>query len=173
MNPQPHASSREVIVATAIQPVVRELRLIDIADYIAFIRLEHFSAIADLVDSAAELYFMPGAWRLGLGGEAHVCWTGSPRIVLDLELRPEGAVVYFQLSMTATNASVDIVLATLLVIGGVFGAQFGARAGRNLSGEQFRLLLALIVLAVAIRFAVDIVVKPEDLFSVGIAESRS
>ena len=44
---------------------------------------------------------------------------------------------------------------------------------RNLSGEQFRLLLALIVLAVAIRFAVDIVVKPEDLFSVGIAESRS
>ncbi|ODT07161.1 MAG: hypothetical protein ABS58_08395 [Mesorhizobium sp. SCN 65-20] len=108
MNPQPHASSREVIVATAIQPVVRELRLIDIADYIAFIRLEHFSAIADLVDSAAELYFMPGALRLGLGGEAHVCWTGSPRIVLDLELRPEGAVVYFQLSMTATNASVEV-----------------------------------------------------------------
>ncbi len=108
MNPQPHASSREVIVATAIQPVVRELRLIDIADYIAFIRLEHFSAIADLVDSAAELYFMPGALRLGLGGEAHVCWTGCPRIVLDLELRPEGAVVYFQLSMTATNASVEV-----------------------------------------------------------------
>ncbi len=108
MNRQPHASSREVIVATAIQPVVRELRLVDIADYIAFIRLEHFSCLADLVDSAAELYFMPGALRLGLGGEAHICWTGSPRIVLDLELRPEGAVIYFQLSMTATNASVEV-----------------------------------------------------------------
>lgn len=108
MNRQPHASSREVLVATAIQPVVRELRLIDIADYIAFIRLEHFACLADLVDSAAELYFMPGALRLGLGGEAHVCWTGNPRIVLDLELRPEGAVVYFQLSLTATNASVEV-----------------------------------------------------------------
>lgn len=108
MNRQPHASSREVLVATAIQPVVRELRLIDIADYVAFIRMENFANVADLVDSAAELYFMPGALRLGLGGEAHVCWTGSPRIVLDLELRPEGAVVYFQLSMTATHASVEV-----------------------------------------------------------------
>lgn len=105
---QPHASSREMIVATAIQPVVRELRLVDIADYIAFIRLEHFACLADLVDSAAELYFMPGALRLGLGGEAHVCWTGNPRIVLDLELRPEGAVVYFQLSLTDTTASVEV-----------------------------------------------------------------
>lgn len=108
MNLQPHASSREVIVATAIQPVVRELRLVDIADYIAFIRLEHFASLADLVDSAAELYFMPGALRLGLGGEAHVCWTGSPRIVLDLELRPEGAVVYFQLSLTDSSAAVEV-----------------------------------------------------------------
>ncbi|WP_429092154.1 hypothetical protein [Aminobacter sp. BE322] len=108
MNRQPHATSREMIVATAIQPVVRELRLVDIADYIAFIRLEHFACLADLVDSAAEMYFMPGALRLGLGGEAQVCWTGSPRIVLDLELRPEGAAVYFQLSMTANNASVEV-----------------------------------------------------------------
>lgn len=108
MNLQPHATSREMIVATAIQPVVRELRLVDIADYIAFIRLEHFASVADLVDSAAELFFMPGALRMGLGGEAHVCWTGNPRIVLDLELRPEGAVVYFQLSMTADQASVEV-----------------------------------------------------------------
>lgn len=108
MNLQPHASTREVIVATAIQPVVRELRLVDIADYIAFIRMEHFANVADLVDSAAELYFMPGALRMGLGGEAHVGWSGSPRIVLDLELRPEGAVVYFQLSLTATHASVEV-----------------------------------------------------------------
>lgn len=108
MKHQQHASSREVLVATAIQPVVRELRLVDLADYIAFIRMEHFANVADLVDSAAELYFMPGALRLGLGGEAHVSWTCTPRIVLDLELRPEGAVIYFQLSMTANNASVEV-----------------------------------------------------------------
>ena len=68
--------------------MVAELRLVDVADYIAFIRLEHFATVSDLVDSAAELFFMPGTLRLGHGGEAHVGWSEPPRIVLDLELRP-------------------------------------------------------------------------------------
>ena len=106
MNRQPHANSREIIVARAIEPVVAELRLIDVADYIAFIRLEHFACLSDLVDSAAELFFMPGTLRLGHGGEAHVDWGGSPRIVLDLELRPPGVTVYFQLTLTEHQVSV-------------------------------------------------------------------
>jgi len=106
MNRQPHASSREIVVARAIEPVVAELRLIDVADYIAFIRLEHFACLSDLVDSAAELYFMPGTLRLGHGGEAHVDWSGNPRIVLDLELRPPGITVYFQLTLAEHEASV-------------------------------------------------------------------
>ena len=106
MNRQPHASSREIVVAHAIEQVVRELRLIDVADYIAFIRLEHFACLSDLVDSAAELFFMPGTLRLGHGGEAYVDWGGAPRIVLDLELRPPGVTVYFQLTLTEHDASV-------------------------------------------------------------------
>jgi hypothetical protein len=82
--------------------------MVDVADYIAFIRLEHFGCISDLVDSAAELYFMPRTIRLGHGGEAHVAWTEAPRIVLDLELRPKGATVYFALSMGASDASVEV-----------------------------------------------------------------
>lgn len=108
MNRQPHAESREIIVANAIQEVVSELRLVDVADYIAFIRLEHFSTVSDIVDSAAELYFMPGTLRLGNAGEAHVGWTELPRIVLDLELRPAGATVYFALTLTALTASVEV-----------------------------------------------------------------
>ncbi|CAM5362174.1 MAG: hypothetical protein IKE42_01230 [Aquamicrobium sp.] len=106
MNRQPHTLSREVIVARAIEQVVAELRLIDVADYIAFIRLEHFACLSDLVDSASELFFVPGTLRLGNGGEAHVDWSGSPRIVLDLELRPRGVTVYFQLTLTENEASV-------------------------------------------------------------------
>ena len=105
---QPHACSREVIVADAIKEVVGELRLVDVADYIAFIRLEHFSTVSDIVDSAAELYFMPGALKLGHGGEAHATWTETPRIVLDLELRPGGVTVYFALSLSAHSASVEV-----------------------------------------------------------------
>lgn len=108
MNRQPHASSREVIVADAIREVVGELRLVDVADYIAFIRMEHFSTVSDIVDSAAELYFMPGTLRLGHGGEVHAGWDEPPRIVLDMELRPSGATVYFALTMTAKQASVEV-----------------------------------------------------------------
>jgi len=106
MDRQPHAFSREVIIARSIEQVVVELRLIDVADYIAFIRLEHFACLSDLVDSASELFFMPGTLRLGHGGEAHVDWSGSPRIVLDLELRPRGVTVYFQLTLTEHEAGV-------------------------------------------------------------------
>jgi len=105
---QPHASPREIIVADAIKEVVSELRLVDVVDYIAFIRLEQFGCISDLVDSAAELFFQPGALRLGFGGEVHVGWTETPRVVLDLELRPGGATVYFALTLTALHASVEI-----------------------------------------------------------------
>jgi hypothetical protein len=108
MDRQPHADTREIIVADAIEQVVRELRLIDVADYIAFIRLEHFACLSDLVDSAAELFFLPGTLRLGNGGEAHVDWGGAPRIVLDLELRPPGATVYFQLTLCEHEASVVV-----------------------------------------------------------------
>ena len=108
MNRQPYAKSRELIVANAIEQVIAELRLIDVADYIAFIRLEHFACLSDLVDSAAELFFMQGTLRLGHGGEAHVEWSGSPRIVLDLELRPPGVTVYFQLTLSEAGNSVAV-----------------------------------------------------------------
>ena len=108
MNRQPHSSAREIIVANAIKEVVSELRLIDVADYIAYIRLERFGNIADLVDSAAELFFVPGTLKLGHGGEAHVSWSTVPKIVLDLELRPGGVTVYFALVMTAKHASVQV-----------------------------------------------------------------
>ncbi|QPC85375.1 hypothetical protein GA830_00425 [Mesorhizobium sp. NBSH29] len=108
MNRQPHSLCREAVVANAIQSVVSELRLVDVADYIAFVRLESFACVADIVDSAAELYFMPGTLRLGHSGEAHVGWTENPRIVLDLELHPRGATVYFQLTLSALHASVVV-----------------------------------------------------------------
>ena len=70
-----------------------------------------------------------------------------------------------------TNHSVDLVLAAILVVGGVFGAQFGARVGANLRGEYFRLLLALLVFGVGMRFALDVLVPPKEPFSAGATET--
>ena len=66
-----------------------------------------------------------------------------------------------------SNQTVDVVLALLLLIGGVIGAQFGARAGALLRGDQLRGLLALMVLAVAVKIGFDVIVTPTDLYSIG------
>jgi hypothetical protein len=65
-----------------------------------------------------------------------------------------------------TNHLVDAVLALILMVGGVIGAQFGARAGQNMRGERLRLLLGLLVLAVGLRFAYQVIVQPGDLYSI-------
>lgn len=65
------------------------------------------------------------------------------------------------------NKSVDIVLAALLVVGGVIGTQFGSMAGQRLRGEHLRVLLAALVLMVSIRLAFDLVWPPRETFSIG------
>ena len=68
------------------------------------------------------------------------------------------------------SQAVDVLLALTLVVGGVIGAQFGTRAGQALKGEQFRLLLALLILVVGIRFAFDLVTEPNDRYSINATE---
>ncbi len=63
------------------------------------------------------------------------------------------------------NQTVDVVLALLLMFGGVIGAQFGVRAGQKLKGEQLRAILAIMVLAVCLRLAYDLISTPDELFS--------
>jgi uncharacterized membrane protein YfcA len=65
-----------------------------------------------------------------------------------------------------TNHLVDAVLALILMVGGVVGAQFGTRAAQRIRSEQLRLLLGLLVLAVGLRFAFELVVMPDELFSI-------
>lgn len=62
------------------------------------------------------------------------------------------------------NQTVDIVLATLLLIGGVIGAQLGARASGRFRAEELRALLALLVLMVGLRMGADLFLKPEEAF---------
>ncbi len=62
------------------------------------------------------------------------------------------------------NQTVDIVLATLLLIGGVVGAQLGARASGRFRAEELRALLALLVLLVGLRMGADLFIKPEEAF---------
>ena len=64
-----------------------------------------------------------------------------------------------------TNQTVDILLALILLLGAVVGAQFGTRVGARLRGEELRILLALLVITVCIKLAHDLLVTPVDIFS--------
>jgi uncharacterized membrane protein YfcA len=66
----------------------------------------------------------------------------------------------------ATNHQVDALLALILMVGGVIGAQFGVRTGQKMRGERLRLLLGLLVFLVGLRFAYELVVQPDDLYSI-------
>ena len=72
-----------------------------------------------------------------------------------------------------SSQSVDILLAFCLMVGGTIGAQFGASAGKYLRGEQLRALLALLVLAVAIRFGLSLILAPSDAYSTAVLGSGS
>ena len=63
------------------------------------------------------------------------------------------------------NQTVDVVLATILIIGSVVGAQIGARLGQKLRGEQLRALLALIVLGVGLKMLSDLLFMPAEIYS--------
>jgi uncharacterized membrane protein YfcA len=90
---------------------------------------------------------------------------------------PTGVVVgtsLFQIIFVTANVTflqalntqtVDVVLAITLLVGAVIGAQFGTQIGAKLKGEQLRSLLALMVLGVCIKLAVDLVATPVDLYS--------
>ncbi len=75
---------------------------------------------------------------------------------------------YTTIVQAATNYSVDIVLAFVLMVAGVIGAQYGVRVGQKLRGEQLRALLGLLVLAVGVRLAIELVVTPDDFYSLAI-----
>ena len=72
---------------------------------------------------------------------------------------------YTTMIHATANQTVDVVLALVLMVGGVAGAQYGAKAGQKLRGEQLRALLALLVLAVALRLGFDLFVRPASLYS--------
>ncbi len=77
-----------------------------------------------------------------------------------------GVMSIATVSHSVASQTVDGVLAFILMIGGVIGAQIGASLGQSIRGEHLRALLGLLVLAVGVRFALNLVLPPSSLFSI-------
>ncbi len=111
---------------------------------------------------------------MGVGGgfimvPAMIYLLGMPtKVVVGTSLFQIIFVTGFTTLMHATtNYTVDMALALLLLIGGVIGAQIGARLGTRLKAEQLRILLAIMVLAVCGKLAMDLLLQPAELYSLG------
>lgn len=102
------STERETIIADNLCEVVADLRLVDPADYIAFIRCELFANVADIVNSATELHFVPGTLGLGHGGDFRCDWQSPPSVTLDMEFRNKGVYAYFRVTLTDKTAAVEL-----------------------------------------------------------------
>jgi hypothetical protein len=103
-----YARERERALAEGMRDVAAELRLIDVADFVAFIRTEQFGNIRTLVNSSTEMFFKPGTIQFGLSGEVALQWDSSPTITLDMEFHHMGVAVYFRLLLLAFEAGIEI-----------------------------------------------------------------
>jgi uncharacterized membrane protein YfcA len=63
--------------------------------------------------------------------------------------------------------TVDLVLALLLMAGGVVGAQVGARVGAGIKAEYVRGILGALLMAASIKFAFDLMIPPEEAYVLG------
>ncbi|WP_375230336.1 sulfite exporter TauE/SafE family protein [Roseobacter sp. S98] len=111
---------------------------------------------------------------MGVGGgfimvPAMIYLLGMPtKVVVGTSLFQIIFVTAFTTMLHATtNFTVDVVLAVLLLVGGVIGAQIGTRIGVKLKAEQLRILLAIMVLAVCAKLALDLLIMPSELYSIG------
>ncbi len=112
---------------------------------------------------------------MGVGGgfvvvPAMIYILGMPtKVVVGTSLFQIIFVSGYTTMMHAYNShTVDTVLAVLLIVGGVIGAQLGARVGLLLKAEQLRILLALLVLAVCLKLGLDLVLHPAEPFSISV-----
>ena len=109
---------------------------------------------------------------MGVGGgfimvPAMIYLLGIPtKVVVGTSLFQIIFVTGFATLMHAvTSYSVDMILAILLLVGGVIGAQVGTQIGVKMKAEQLRILLALLVLLVCAKLASDLLLMPAELYS--------
>ncbi|WP_261368311.1 sulfite exporter TauE/SafE family protein [Pseudosulfitobacter koreensis] len=110
---------------------------------------------------------------MGVGGgfimvPAMIYILGMPtKVVIGTSLFQIIFVAGFTTMLHATtNYTVDVVLAVLLLVGGVIGAQIGTNIGLRMKAEQLRVLLALLVMVVCGKLALELLLMPSELYSI-------
>ena len=99
---------RQAAIAEALTGFIEDLKLIDVLDFAAYIRLDQHANIADLMKTSAELFFKEDTLRYSMGGQAELDWDSFPRIKLDLEFLNKGVWIYFTVILASPDNSVTV-----------------------------------------------------------------
>jgi hypothetical protein len=100
-------SKYELDMNDAMRDVALEIRSVDLLDLASFIHAQNFANVGDIINSASELYFKPGALMFSYSAEVKLDWFGCPMIALDLELHESGVDIYFELKIDAFSSYIQ------------------------------------------------------------------
>ena len=100
--------NHEKLIMLAVQPLIKELLLVDVADLIAYLTFDQHNLITDIVDSALEQYFAPGFIGYREVGSAEIDWNTSPTITFQMAMNAPSHTFEFSLILESQSASIKL-----------------------------------------------------------------
>ncbi len=101
-------TARSDLIADALWATIADLRLVDAADLIAYIRAEQWANIADLVASSAELSFKEGVLSFGCAADFALGWDKTPSVGIELEFQNAALSAFFTLTLGRHHSAVEL-----------------------------------------------------------------
>ncbi|MES0881928.1 hypothetical protein [Roseibium sp. SCP14] len=99
---------RQHAIAAALTDFIEDLKLVDVVDFVAYIRTDQHGNIEELIKTSAELFFKEGSLRYSMAASAELEWDTTPKVSLDLEFFNKGAWIYFTLVLAWPDNAVNV-----------------------------------------------------------------
>lgn len=103
-----HVYQREAALGRSVRKVAADLRLLDLADIVAYLKTGEIASVGTLVQASIEISFKPDTMFFGSSGNVSMCWGQPPQVSFDLEFHHHTVHVYFRLLLDADEAGVEI-----------------------------------------------------------------
>ncbi|MEQ1715894.1 MAG: hypothetical protein ABL907_07910 [Hyphomicrobium sp.] len=100
--------SREKVLGDHLKAIANDMRLIDLADLVAYLRTSQFASVGALVQASIELSFRPDTMKFGYSGDVRLEWGGETQVAFDMEFHHQAVHVYFRLMLEPQEAGVEI-----------------------------------------------------------------
>lgn len=102
------SAARERVLGENIRALAADLRLIELADLVAYLKTSQIASVGALVQASIELSFKPGTLAFAYNGDVQLEWGGRTEVALDMEFHHDSVHVHFRLILETLRAGVEI-----------------------------------------------------------------